>query len=208
MWRYNSPPRFRKWLELEHLKEKLLEAVDGGDLPLWLMQYLSTAFWGTDPKWFKDADWFLIISAFYKVLSKSPKLDLPITKPNDDKPKEESWDYENRTWPLYSHLLAKSYGWTLEYISQLHVEEALATIQEILVEEQLDREFYYGLSEIAYVYDKNSKTSRFHPLPRPFWMRPKIKEIKKFPIPKAMLPFGVNYDSLPEEYRPKEIQKT
>jgi hypothetical protein len=202
---YNKPPRFRKWLELEHYKDKILEAVDGGNLPVWMMTYLSTAFWGISPKWFEKADWMRIIMSFYKILSQSPKLDLPITKPGSDKPKEESWDYDNRTWYLYSHMLAKNYGWTLEYISNLHVVSALATIEEILVDEQLDREFHYGLSEMAYQYDSRSKTSKFNPLPRPHWMRPKIKEIKKFPIPKAMLPFGVDYSSLPPEYRPKEI---
>lgn len=197
--------RFRKWLELESHKEKILNL--DNTFPEEILLYISIGL-GINSKWFKDADWLKIIASFYKILSLSPKLDLPITKPSNDKPKEESWDYDNRTWHLYSHMLAKTYGWDLDTISELHVEEALGKIEEILVDEQLDREFYYGLSEVAYVYDKNTKTSRFNPLPRPHWMRPKIKEIKKFPIPKAMLPFGVNYDSIPEEYRPKEIKET
>lgn len=148
-----------------------------------------------------------IFSSFYQVLSKSPKLDLPITTPTNEKSKEESWDYDSRTWHLYSHILAKNYGWSLEYISRLDVVDAISKIEEILVDEQLEREFYYGLSEAAYTYDKNSKTSKFNPLPRPHWMRPKPKQIKKFTIPASMLPVGVvsNYDSLPEEFLPKKI---
>ena len=163
--------------------------------------------WGLDKKYFNHADWLLIAKAFYVCVSLSPKLELPITAPTDEKSKEEPWHYQNRTWNLYSHMLAKSYGWTMEYIANLPVLDALAHIQEILVDEQLEREFIYDLSEVAYSYDQRSKTSKHVPLPRPYWMRPKVKgiqEIKTFKIPASALPMGnVNYDAIPEELRPK-----
>ena len=95
----------------------------------------------------------------------------------------------------------------MEYIGDLHVVEAFAKIQEIVVDEQLDREFIYGLSEVAYRYDKASKSSKFVPLPRPVWMRPKIEPVKKVLIPAAMLPMGVVMTDgvLPPELMPKEI---
>lgn len=162
---------------------------------------------GVSHEWFEHADWELLVKAFYLGLSKSPQVELPILSPSDERSKDESWDYPDRTWHLYSHMLAKAYGWTLSEISQLRVEEALAKIQEIIVDEQLDREFYYGLSEIAYHYDKNSKVSRFVPLQRPHWMRPKMQPIKKSPIPKSMLPIGniISDGVLPPELMPKEI---
>lgn len=206
-WTYRGTPHFKKWLELEQHKEKILKATEDGDLPNCLLRFLSVAFWGIESKWFELADWERIISAFYVVLSKSPKVQLPITSPTDEKSKEESWDYDNRTWHVYSHILSKNYGWTLEYISRLHVVEALAKIQEIMVDEQLEREFYYGLSEVAYSYDKNTKKSKFVPMPRPHWMRPKMKEIKKVIIPASLLPVGVgHYDGIPDEYLPKETK--
>ena len=164
--RGKSPPRLKKWIELEDRKEKIIKAVEGGnDFPKELFSYLSTAL-GVSDKWFERADWLLIAKAFYVCVSKSPKVELPITSPTDEKVgKEESWDYDNRTWHLYSHLLAKSYGWTLEYIAMLPVVETMAKIQEIVVDDQLEKEFQYGLSEMAYRYDKNSKTSKFVPLP-------------------------------------------
>lgn len=202
-----KPPRFKRWLELESYKEKIIKATDGGDFPKALLKYLSVAL-GVSERWFETADWMLLASAFYVSVNKSPKIELPITSPSEEKHKDDDWSYDGRMWHLYSHMLAKSYGWDLEYISCLHVEEALAKIQEIIVDTQLEHEFMYGLSEVAYPYDKNTKQSKFVPLPRPSWMRPKAKPIKKFLIPKDMLPVGVvnMADALPDEYLPKEIK--
>jgi hypothetical protein len=192
---------------MEMQKENIVKAVeDMSDFPSELLRYLS-AFMGVSYKWFDRADWSLMIHTFYMALASSPQVKLPITSPSNETSKEESWDYPARTWHIYSHILAKNYGWSLEYISQLQVEEALAKIQEITVDDQLDREFWHSLSELAYPYDKNTKTSKFVPLPRPSWMRPKIQPIKKSPIPRAMLPIGniISDGVLPPEFMPKEI---
>lgn len=204
---WGREPRLRKWLELESYKDKIIKATDGGDLPRWMLRYLSVALWGVREKWFECADWFKIVSVFYLSISKSPKIELPITSPSNEKSKEEDWNYDGRTWHLYSHMLANAYGWNLEYISQLKVVEALAKIEEIMVDTQLEHEFYYGLSEAAYSYDQRTKTSKYVPLPRPHWMRKRIQPIKKFPIPASMLPVGVvnMNDALPNEYQPKPI---
>lgn len=201
--------RLKQWITLESHKEKILKAVESGstEFPKHLLTYLSTAFWGVNSKWYDQADWMLLVRAFSFCLSKSPKVELPIASPSDEKYPEADWDYPNRTWHLYSHMIAKTYGWTFSEISQLHVLDALATIQEIIVDEQLGREFQYGLSEMAYSYDKNSKTSKFNPLPRPHWMRKRIQPIKKTLIPASMLPMGnVIMDGIPEEYYPKEVK--
>jgi hypothetical protein len=210
MWwnkRGTSPPRLKKWILLEAQKEKIIRAIEKGhDFPSELFSYLSIAL-GVSYKRYEYADWKLLVEAFYSCVLKSPILELPITLPSNEASKEESWDYPTRTWHLYSHLLAKSYGWPLEYISCLQVEEALAKIQEIIVDDQLDREFIYGLSEVAYHYDKNSKTSKFVPLPRPHWMRPRMQPVKKMIIPKSMMPVGnvITEGVLPPELMPREI---
>lgn len=185
----------------------MVQAIESdGDFPTELLRFLSIA-WGIDYKWFEKSDWVLLVNSFYICLSSSPQIKLPLTSPTNEKSKEESWNYPGRTWHLYSHLLAKAYGWTLAEISNLQVEEALAKIQEIMVDDQLDREFYHGLSEIAYHYDKNTKTSKFVPLPRPHWMRPRIEPIKKSRIPASLMPMGVVIADgvLPPEFMPKEI---
>ncbi len=192
---------------MELQKENIIKAVEGGsDFPSELLGYLSIAL-GVSSKWFEFSDWTLLARIFYLCISLSPKLDLPITTPSDEKSKEEDWSYPGRTWHLYAHLLAKNYGWSLEYISCLQVRDALAKIQEIMTDDQLEREFEYGLSEMAYSYDKNTKKSKFVPLPRPHWMRKKIQAVKRFPIPVSMMPMGnVIMDGvLPPELMPKEI---
>jgi hypothetical protein len=191
---------------LEGKKEKIAEAVGNKspDFPDKLFDYISTAS-GVSSKWYSKADWIKIVLLFFACLSKSPKIQLPITEPSEKKEKEDDWNYEGRTWHIYSHILASEYGWSLEYIAKLPPIEAIAKIQEILTDKQLEREFWYGLSEVAYPYNKQTKQSNFKPLERPYWMRPKAKEIPKFKIPAGMMPVGtIMADNvLPEEYLPK-----
>lgn len=209
---WGKEPRLKKWIELESYKEKIVQSVeqDQKEFPKYFLSYLSV-YLGVPYKYFEYADWEMIVTAFYFCISKSPQINLPLTSPTNKDVKEEDWSYDGRIWHLYSHMLAKEYGWNLEYISLLQVREALAKIQEILVDEQLEREFYYGLSEVAYAYDQSTQKSKFVPLTRPNWMLPKVEpeKIKRFPIPKDMLPVGVVVlsDALPDTYLPKEYEK-
>lgn len=199
---------FRQWILLEGIKAKIIGAVENNqpEFSDYILDYISTAL-GVRSKWFAVADWLRTIELFYVCLSKAPIVKIPLTSPTQEPYKDDPWTYDGRTWHLYSHLLAKEYGWSLEYISQLHVSEALAKIQEILTDVQLEREFLYGLSEVAYQYDSGSKKSTFKPMSRPYWMKEQIKEVPRFKIPKTMLPQGaVILDGvLPDEYLPKEI---
>lgn len=197
----------RQWLDMETKKEQIIKSVGDTDLPFpqYLLEYLEIAF-RVPKRRFERADWIRIVSAFYSCISASPKVQLPITTPTDEVHKEDDWSYPQRTWNLYSHMLCKTYGWDLEYVAQLDVFDALAHIQEIITDDQLEKEFYYGLSENAYSYDPRTKKSKFIPLPRPHWMRKKARPIQKFIIPASMIPSGViNMDALPDEYLPKAI---
>jgi hypothetical protein len=203
---------FKLWIDLEGKKERILEAVEQGrpDFPDVLLDFCSTASWGLSPRWFEDADWLKVVELFFACLSKSPQIKIPLTAPNKEKYKDEPWAYEGRTWPLYAHLLAQAYGWTLSEISQLRVSEALSMIQEIMVDKQLEKEFQYGLSEIAYPYNKQTKQSSFKPLDRPYWMRPELnaqRDIPRFTIPQSYIPEGVVMmeNVLPEEFLPKTL---
>jgi hypothetical protein len=107
-----------------------------------------------------------------------------------EKVEELSWNYNGRMKHYLIHILAKTYGWDDTYIKKLSVETALSYIQEIFVDDQLDKEFVYSLSEVAYPYNKSTKKSEFHPLPRPVWMQKEIKEVKKIKMLRSMLPVG------------------
>lgn len=161
------------------------------------------------PKVFLHVPWWETTKAFVIVSAKNaPSIPLPLILESDDKaPKEDGWDYKGRTWHMYSHILAEAYGWTLEYISDLKVEEALAKIQEILTSKQLEREFLWASSEMAYSYDSKAQTTKFTPLTRPYWMHPKMSAIKKTKILKRLMPMGaVDYSAVGEENAPKDIK--
>lgn len=197
---------FKQWVILEGKKEKIFKAAETDDFPDALLDFVSAAL-GVSSKWFEQAHWEKVVLAFYVSLARYTKLSLPMITPTSENFKEESWSYDGRTWHLYSHLLAKEYGWSLEYISRLQVDEALAKIQEIMTDNQLDREFYYGLSEIAYPYNPQTKKSHFKPLQRPHWMREKIQPVPRFKISSEYMPMGVVMmdNVLPEEYLPKTL---
>lgn len=192
---------FRKWLDLETQKKILLEAVDGGEFPDKVFAFLSTASVSFNEKDTWENSVFCFMTAVKEL---RPNDSLPLVKdaPKDGKPAD--WDYEGRTWAYWSHVLAQAYGWTLEYIAELDVNEALSHIQEIFTDEHLEKEFYYGLSEVAYPYNKSTKKSVFKPMPRPYWMKPTAKPVKMQTFKKSMLPMGLVQDvsGMPDEYNP------
>lgn len=189
------PPRFRKWIELEEHKNKIIQAVaDNGDLPKHFFAYLSTAL-AIPVKYFEHADWELIVKSFYQTLQLTQcQLSLPILQPTDKKHPDEPWTYDQRVWHLYSHMLAKTYGWSLEYIANLTVQDAMPKIQEILLDDQLDKEFQWQTSENSISYDQQGK-GKFNPLDRPEWMRKRVI-LKTAPkertaLPANLIPQGV-----------------
>ena len=192
--RFNKP-RFGKWIRLEEQKSKILEAVGEtrDDFPNRLFEFLSTALYFDCRK----ANWINVISAFYEVLKLTQyQISLPIFEPSKDDVKKDSWDYDGRTAYLYSHRLAKTYGWTLEYINNLKVMDVLPLVQEIATDEQLEKEWDWNTTEFSVTYDPKTKTSKMNPLPRPNWMNKHIDpetDIKKVKIPKDMIPVGHGY---------------
>jgi len=203
-------PKFRRWIELEEHKGQVIRAIEEGnpEFPQTLVSFLSIAL-GLSEKYLLRVPWWSCMMAFYDVMRQNaPRIKIPLIVESDSKKqKEQGWDYDGRSWHMYSNLLAKTYGWSLEYIANLEVSEVLPKIQEILTDEQLDREFYWSSSEVAYSYDSSSKTSKFVPLDRPYWMRPKVTAPKKVKLLKALLPVGaVDYKAVGDDLAPKEIK--
>lgn len=204
-----SKPGFRKWLDLEKLKQDLLEGSKDEGFPDRVFAYISTAL-GLPVKKLERMGWKDSVSKLYEAYTQFTPQDIPIINGAPKEAKPVDWDYDGRGWFFYSHTLSKAYGWTLEYIAELDVNEALGHLQEILTDEQLEKEFYHGLSEVAYKYDKSTKKSSYVPMKRPYWMRPAApKEIKKVRIKKSLLPMGVikSIHGLPEEFSLVETEK-
>jgi len=182
-------------MELEQQKNKIVKAVEesSDDFPDHLFTFLSTAL-RLPVKWFHRASWEVVIKSFSVVVSLTQcQIQLPIFMSEKKKEKDEPWDYDTREWHLYIHMLAKEYGWTIEYISNLKVEDALSKIQEILIDEQLEREFLWTMSDRSSYWDDRTKTAKTNPLPRPDWMNRHIeleKEVRKTIVPVGMIPAG------------------
>ena len=103
--------------------------------------------------------------------------------------KTPPWDYPGRGALMLVHLIGRVYGWSIETIFALEPEMGFVLVNEILVDEQLNQEWEYGLSEVSRVYNEATKKTHFKPLPRPSWMVQKVSSLVT-KLPKNMLPVG------------------
>lgn len=193
--KFQKEPRFKRWIVLEEQKNRILEAVEESkdSFPDELLGFLSTALY-LPVRMFEKASWINLVKAFYLSLRLTQcQFTLPIFEPTKNKTNPDAWEYENRVWYAYVHLLASSYGWTVEYISNLKLQNALSAIQEILIDKQLEDEFQWTMSERSSYYDSHTKTAKANPLPRPHWMHKHIdpkKDARTTQVPTSMLPMG------------------
>jgi len=188
---YNvSRSTLRQWLELEEIVKKIKEG-KSKDKAKAIYSYLSIVL-GEDID-FSTVSWYETATAFGEIIALNTiKYDFPILKA---KIKESfvSWDYEGREFYIWAHMIAEKYGWEIEYISNLDIDDAVAFAQEIAISEQLNREWEWGLSENSIQWDKKGK-GKFKPLDRPDWMRipyDREKELRTTKILKSMLPVGI-----------------
>lgn len=205
---------FKEWIDLEDKKLIIAGASDSNkeEFPQLIFEFLSDAL--PIPKWvWRRLFWVDVMNAFAVVAMALPiHRYLPIVSIDPDKESDKPiWDYPGRNWYFYSQLLASKFGWTLEYIAKLDKFDAMALIQETMLAEQMDREFQWSMSEASVSYDPKTKKTKPNPLPRPYWMKSANPNdplpIKKFKMPKGLLPVGVvDYAALPKEYQPKEIE--
>lgn len=110
-----------------------------------------------------------------------------IDKVTDEPPRMRLSDYEGRALARFVHILARSYGWSFKDILEMSPEAALAHVQESLIDNHRDREWEYGLSEVAYSYDSASKTSKYKPFPPLDWDVALIGEGPHRPVPKEIV---------------------
>jgi len=113
--------------------------------------------------------------------------------------KPESIDYANRSLAMIVHVIARTYGWSDEYIFDLQPEVAFAYVQEILIWDHERNEFIYSMTpDLAYNY----KTGKYKPYQTLPWRDISFedpKELKKILIPRQFVPGGVVVDLIKEE---------
>jgi hypothetical protein len=185
--------RLKCWLELEDIKRDMKSAVERKDmvsLTECFYRYLSTAFTFSRED-FDKAYWREVALTYASIeLMNVPRKRFPIQK-SRQKDTNNAWEYDGRSWYLWLHTFSKVYGWSLEEISNLDIETGIGLMEEILVNEQLEKEFQWSMTELAYPYNQNTKKSEFHPMKRPDWMEGlREVKIKKVFIKQSMLPVG------------------
>lgn len=182
--------RLGLFLELQHLStelEKAIEKRDSGASANAMIGYIEKSVKGKLEghfSWMEIGVAFSLLQELNAIPEKIPMLRLAPSVSKRPVP----WDYPGRNMVWWVHLIARAYSWSYSDILQLWPEEAAKFVQEILVDDQLDREFFHSLSEVAYAVNKGGK-ARYVPLRRPMWMLTS-GTLRKIKIPKEALPKG------------------
>jgi hypothetical protein len=187
----------KKWLQLTKIYERFLKVNKTStysDMAEVIYEYLDVALSQESFDWSKQS-WIDTIKCFIAIsVLNAPDLVTPMMRVQQSPDKEEPpWEYPERLWYFWATIFASKFGWSLEYIAELEIEDAFGLIQEIQMNDQFELESRWQMTEIAYQYNDATKKSEFKPYPRPDWMLPKV-EIKKIPILRSMLPLGVVED--------------
>jgi hypothetical protein len=196
MWMKKRSKRLNlySWAQLDNLQRQLNDKAGN---PFAVAEIVFQIIKLVDNRDYHKKFWLDVV----KLLSEIQHANLP-TKSFpmlSGKKKEDSdplpWEYEGRAWYFWLNLFSANYGWGEEQIKQMDIDSAIGLYQEILIEEQLGQEWEWGLSDVSYSYDKNTKKSKFNKLPRPDWMlpiAPKVKKpVKKTKMLRTMLPQGL-----------------
>jgi hypothetical protein len=185
--------KLKQWLILQDIQDEMLDNLKQKDYNHFvdkLCQYLEQA---TGQTFWKELFWIDTVLIYYQIIEINRiTKKLPILQPRQIVPDKGTmpWDYAGRSWYIWANLLAKTYGWSIEYIEQMEVEDALALVEEISVDLQLDREWEWQRSEVAYGTDEQTKKVKFNALSRPDWMKEPIKIPQKTKILKSFMPVG------------------
>lgn len=182
--------RFKEWIHLDEIRKKIDEEAEGGHwqkIPNLIFEFITTCGVEID-----DPPWTEVRELYEKsVLENQPRIHFPIFD-SKEKGKKSAWEYEGRSWYFWLSTFAKAYGWTPEIVAGLDLDDAIGLYEEILVDDQFNKEWQWGLSEMAYPYNKSTKKQHFKPLGRPDWMVVHSNQsVKTVKIPKSAMPVGV-----------------
>lgn len=190
--------KLREWIKLESIREDIVDAIETKDIDKLansLCVYVSIAS-NKSVSELLELPWYEITRAFQIIESENQiTQDFALFRQSKKQKENIPWDYPGRNWYWWSHALASKYGWSLEYIAMLDIDDAIGLLQEILIDDQIQKEWQWSLTEIAYPYNAATKQSNFKPLQRPMWMLPKPEDADKnlpvFKMRKDMLPLGI-----------------
>src|SRR5687767_289801 len=185
--------KFREWIRLDEIRKKIDDESQAGHwqkIPDLIFQFITTCGYEVD-----DPPWMEVQGLYAQaVIENQPRIKFPLFS-SKESGKPSPWEYEGRSWYFWLNTFARNYGWTPEVVGELDLDDAIGLYQEILVDEQFEKEWEHSLSEVAYSYDKATKKTKFKALGRPDWMA-KYSVVPNQPektvrIPQSAMPVGV-----------------
>jgi hypothetical protein len=188
-----------EWVRIGELQEEIGECLDNGNVIQAATDILEIIRISIPDIDYSSRFWYDVSVLFQSVIAiNAPSEKFPILKNFTEankggKRKKEAWDYRGRGWYFWLHTFAQKYGWDEKTIANLNIDDAVGLYQEIVLEDQMRHEWEWGLSEIAYSYDKTTKKSKLIPLPRPAWMAvnpEKKQDPEVLRVNKAFMPMG------------------
>jgi len=191
-----KPLRLGAFIKLEFYKNSVFESIKKLDKEKFIDGIKNIIKLQTERSTDSYKNIIEIYIDFFHILSNNTiKSNIVFLTPPPEKKeyKEDRWNFDGRIFAQWIDVLAKTYGWDIDKILDLDVNMAVYLIQEILVNQQFEKEFTYSLSELAYRYDPQSKKSNFQPLHRPYWMEERIDVVMNKPVRmlKKLMPHGV-----------------
>jgi len=186
--------KLRKWLDFEKSQEAITKTVEDKNAEEYArhLYILISTVLNIPIEGLLDAPWYETSEAYVVITNLNRVKEIPLLKSDPSKPTKIPWEYDGRSWFWWVNLFAKNYGWTQTVVEDLDIDDAVSLLQEILVGEQLDKEWQWDISEIAYPYNTTTKKSEYKPLPRPAWMeeRKVFLPATKVKFRKSSLPIG------------------
>lgn len=191
--------RLGLYLALQEVDDRIQGAVKAGDtggIADGIFAFLNLLLPDLDRASYEVAPWWEVAHAYQTAqnLNVIPEGDrFNILRFMKKTARGVPWDFPGRMKYVWINIFAQAYGWTIAQIYDLWPEDAVALLQEIFADDFLDREWLYGLSTVAYPYDRSTKKSRYKPLDKPLWMvaRTGSPEDLITTFPKGAIPVGV-----------------
>lgn len=185
--------KLKGWASLETLRKQIEEDVSKNDFTSTfntIVKFIETS--STSKLKWDELPWYHLMEAFAQVAEiNAPTIQFPILEGNKKEGQQPPWEYKGRAWFFWLNLFSSNYGWTEQVIGDLDIDTALGLYQELVIDEQLDREWWWGLSEIAYPYNASTKKSEYKALERPTWMLPMApKTLPVVKIRQSLMPVG------------------
>lgn len=172
-----SRARLGGFLRLQQARESINRGVEeaaNGWIVDGIFEFLRVSIPDLEASKFYTSPWHDVFYAYSQIeeLNRLPHgAEFAILKfPTKTSHRSVPWDNPLRAVIIWIHLIAKNYSWSRSEIEHMWPEEAIAFVQEIMADEQMDREFVHMLSAVAYEYNKTTKKSQYRPLARPMWM--------------------------------------